>query len=299
MTTASVRVFGFLGLMLSVGIIAYGANDILRVHAPAPVVPPVQQIKQPSGIWASARPIQRGQRIQRNDLVLMPVTGNVPPTAIADIDRAVGTIAINDIPAYAFITSDHVTKDPAKAGLAQTVPMGFRAISLRTTDEIAVSNFILPGDHVDVDIVLPDSVVPKPNDPQQQRSDGNPSEARTLLQDVIVLTVGDTLSAMPADGSAAQQPVGRKPDPPHSVTLALTPDQATQLLLARSLGSLFLTLRNPADLESVQTDTAILRQIRGVTPPPATPLVEGRRPIELINGSKSTVIYSTNPSAAR
>ncbi len=181
--------------------------------------------------------------------------------------------------------------------MAQTVPSGFRAVSLRTNDEIAVSNFVLPGDHVDIDLVMRENVLPKQSE-GQEKTDGNPSESRTLLQDVTVLTVGDTLSAA-APVAAAEQTTGRKPDPPHSVTLALTPDQAAQLMLARSLGSLYLTLRNPSDLEVIQEDSTHLPQIRGATPPPAGPLVQGQRPIELITGNKSKIIYSTNPGDKR
>ena len=298
MSIDSTRIVAGAGLLFSVVIIAYGVSNVWQSHPPAPAVAPVVTPEAPAGVWAAERAIPRGQRIGRADLVLVPIHDSLPPHAVTNVDAAVGRIAINDIPAYALIISDHITNDPAKAGLAQTVPVGFRAVSLRTNDEIAVSNFVLPGDHVDIDLVVRENVLPKQND-SQEHADGNPSEARTLLQDVTVLTVGDTLSAAAPVANGAEQTTGRKSDPPHSVTLALTPDQASQLMLARSLGTLYLTLRNPSDLEVISSDATHLPQIRGVTPPPSAPLVQGQRPIELITGSKSKIIYSTNPGDKR
>jgi pilus assembly protein CpaB len=298
MTLDSTRIVAGAGLLCSLLIIAYGISNVWQSRPPVPAVAPVVQSTAPAGVWAAQRTIPRGQRITQADLVLVPIHDSLPPNAVTKIDAAIGKIAINDIPAYALIISDHITNDPAKAGLAQTIPLGFRAVSLRTNDEIAVSNFVLPGDHVDIDLIVRENVLPKQSE-TQEKVDGNPSESRTLLQDVTVLTVGDTLTAAAPVAAAAEQTTGRKPDPPHSVTLALTPDQAAQLMLARSLGSLYLSLRNPSDLEVIQSDTTHLPQIRGVTPPPATAVVQGQRPIELITGNKSKIIYSTNPGDKR
>jgi pilus assembly protein CpaB len=251
----------------------------------------------PAGVWAVSRLVPRGQRITQADLVLLPIRENLPANAVTQLDAALGKIAISDLPPYSMLLSDRISGDIAKAGLALTIPPGYRAVALRTTDEIAVSNFIRPGDHVDVQVIMRENVLPKQTE-AQERAEGNPSESRTLIQDVIVLTVGESLSGEdPA--SVAAQAGGKRPEPPRTVTLGLTPEQVAQFVLGRSLGGLFLSLRNPSDLQTVQVNTAKLPDIRGPVAPAAAPVEQGKRPIELITGNKSQTIYSTDPAGKR
>ena len=287
-----------LGMLCSLLIVAYGASNMWTTRKPVPMPDVAPVPVGPAGVWAAARPIPRGQRITQADLVLLPIRENLPPNAVTQLDAAIGKIAINDLPPYAMLLSDRISGDIARAGLALTIPAGYRAVALRTTDDIAVSNFIRPGDHVDVQLVIRENVLPKQTE-AQERTDGNPSESRTLIQDVIVLTVGDTLSADEGAAAAAAQNAGKRPEPPRTVTLGLTPDQVAQFVLGRSLGGLYLTLRNPSDLQTVQINTAKLQDIRGAIPPPAAPVEQGRRPIELITGNKSQTIYSTDPAGKR
>jgi pilus assembly protein CpaB len=72
----------------------------------------------------------------------------------------------------------------------------------------------------------------------------------------------------------------------------MTPDQISQFGLARSLGSFYMTLRNPNDPQVIVSDPAALKDIRGRTPPPAAPMAQAERPIELITGTRSKTIYS-------
>jgi pilus assembly protein CpaB len=290
------RVAAGVGLLGSLLIIGYGASTMLRNRAPvAPVVAPVAPAA-PTGVWAAKQAIPRGQTITRGELVFMPMRAPLPAGAVTQASAAVGRVAVIDIPAYSLILADRIADDPAKAGLAQMVPVGMRAVTLRTNEESLVGNFVRPGDHVDVQLVLPKAVLPKQSDKTAEAL-GNDSESRLLLQDVTVLAVGNSLSETPPaatpPGSAA-----RRPEPPHIVTLALAPEQAGELMLARSLGQLFLTLRNPTDIAAVPATTATLADLRA----PAiatTPTTRGPRPIEVITGTKSKVIYSINPGEKR
>lgn len=285
------------GLLTSLLIIGYGASTMWQTRAPVAqaVVAPVAPAA-PVGVWAARQPIARGQTIERGDLVFMPMKAPLPTGAVTQIDAAIGRVAITDIPAYALILSDRIADDPAKAGLAQMIPVGMRAVTLRTTEESLVGNFVRPGDHVDVQLVLPKGVLPKSGE-KTADTKGNDSEARLLLQDVTVLAVGSSLSEAPEAKTTPGQAT-RRPEPPHIVTLALAPDQASALMLARSLGQLFLTLRNPTDIAPVPATTATLEDLRA----PAvatTPTTKGPRPIEVITGTKSKIIYSINPGGQR
>lgn len=286
----SSRLAMYAGIFGALLITAYGIRQMTLTRHPAVAnVAHVAPAEAPPALIAE-HAIPRGQVITQADLGILALPGKLPPGAVTAMGQAVGSIAVIDIPAYSFILSDRISRNPAAAGLAMTVPDGYRAVELRTNDEIAVGNFIRPGDHVDVELVLHKDALPKQTT-AQEHSTGDPSEAHTLLQNVTVLAVGDTLSALPKPPPPAN---ARPPEPPHGVTLAVTPDQLAQLTLARSLGNVYLALRNPKDTQILAADTARLDDIRGPTPPPAGPVAQGRRPIELITGNRSKIIYSTN-----
>lgn len=296
MGTASSRLVASTGLAGALLIVAYGGFNLWLSgrdgHAPPPAAPSAPVTVE---VWAAGRAIGRGERIAAGDLRAVTLQGTAPPGLQTREQAIIGKIAVVDIPAAALITADTVTDDPARAGLALMVPAGLRAVALRTNEEIAVGNFIRPGDHVDVELVL------KPRGPlgaATATSAADQAEARTLLQDVTVLSVGSTLADHPPGSQPASRDT-RRPEPPHVVTLALAPEQISRLALARSLGELFLALRNPGDIASVAAQTVHLGDLRGPLPPPLAARIEQRRPIELITGSKRTVIYSTAPDGTR
>lgn len=300
MGTASSRMVASAGLAGALLIVAYGGFNLWQsrraAHVPPPVAPSAPAAVE---VWAASHPIARGERIAAADLRTVGLQGALPAGVQTSARAIIGKVAVVNIPAAALITADTVTDDPARAGLALMVPSGLRAVALRTNEEIAVGNFIRPGDHVDIELVL------KPRGPLAaaapsgaQAAAADQPEARTLLQDVTVLSVGSSL----ADHPPGSRPPGgntRRPEPPHVVTLALAPDQISRLALARALGEVFLALRNPHDIATVAAQTAHLADLRGGLPPPIAPRIEQRRAIELITGSKRTVIYSTGPDGTR
>src|SRR3546814_1148792 len=146
---------------------------------------------------------------------------------------------------------------PPLSGLAPRVPAGYRAISLQTTDEIAVGGLVKPGDKVDVQLVLRGETLATPGLSPATAS----GEARSLLESILVLAVGTQMTAKEGEGESAT--------PARTVTLALRPDQLSAFTLARSLGAIYLALRNPADAAMPGPARAMLRDIRpGDTAPP-------------------------------
>jgi pilus assembly protein CpaB len=251
---------------------------------------------RPADIIVAAHRIARGKPIDKDDLTSVQSTGARPANAETSINALIGKFAIVDISQGTTVLSTHISADPAAAGLAIMVPPGYRAIEMRTTDEIAVGNFLRPGDHVDLELVLRETVLPKQTD-AQAAADGNPSESNTVLQDVQVLAVGDVLTSAVTPPAPQETASGRKVEPPHAVTLAMTPDQIGRFMLASSLGTIHLALRNPMDTQTMAAGAVILNDIRGATPPGTGMTSQGNRPIELIVGNKMHHIFSSNPSA--
>lgn len=113
--------------------------------------------------------------------------------------------------------------------LASILPRGMRAISTKITDDTAVGKMILPNDHVDV--ILTRRLRARTG------SGGDDQVSDTLFRNVRVLAIGQLLEAKEgkkgADGTTA--------------TLELSPEQAEQLALAKSMGEISLALRSIAD----------------------------------------------------
>lgn len=129
-----------------------------------------------------------------------------------------------------------------KGGLSAVIKEGKRAITVRVNDVVGVAGFALPGNYVDI-LVNTDDDRTKP--------DGrNKAISKIVLENILVLAVA--------------QESGRddtKPKVVSAVTLEVTPEQAENLDLARSVGTLSLVLRNQIDTAAVLTDGANKQQL--------------------------------------
>lgn len=109
-------------------------------------------------------------------------------------------------------------------GLAPTIPVGMRAVSVRVNDVAGVAGFVLPGMHVDVLVT-------------GHPPTGEGDMTTTCLQNVLVLSAGQNMQA-DARGNAISAP---------TVTLLVNPVDAELLTLAGSDGRIQLVLRNSSD----------------------------------------------------
>jgi pilus assembly protein CpaB len=137
--------------------------------------------------------------------------------------------------------------------------MGMRAVTVPINDASGVAGLIPPRAHVDVLFTRP----------------GSASEAvtSTILEDVIVLAMGRVTEVSstppPAAGSAAQAAAAARPSA-QSATLLVTPEQARRIELAKNLGKISLSLRNPLDTAATPENqaTATTPEEIGIIPPP-------------------------------
>lgn len=262
------------GIALGGALVMYGAWRMTRDDAAPPSPAPAAVDTAPSAqAVVAARPIKRGQTISAADLGVIRIAGAAPAGVLPAPGIAVGRIAIVDYAPNQFVLASGVATNPGQAGLAALVPPGYRAISTDVTEEIAVANHLRPGDIVDIQIVLPASVI------RPAGTGPDASEARTLLENIRVLAIGSGDVADP--NAPAGGRVGR------TLTLAMTPAQVSEFALARSLGRFYLTLRNPADLTpgagvarvsdlrgGVSGAPVVRRQTYAPRPRPAAPSIE-------------------------
>jgi pilus assembly protein CpaB len=224
-------------LIVSVGIVTFELVRTLSTSTPRQSSTPqlVASDLRTVAVVVATESIGRGEQIPRNKLALKRIEGPIvgdPFKSIADAEDAVALNVIS--PGQIVMSSDAAKGDGARSGLSFLVPEGMRAVALRVNDEIAVGNFLSPGDRVDVQLVL--------SGKQGQRlrgvSNGTGSaEARVLLQNIEVLSAGEALTVK-SDGRAVRM---------QNVTVAVDPRDAQLLAVAKETGSFYLALRNPAD----------------------------------------------------
>ncbi len=116
-----------------------------------------------------------------------------------------------------------VSGTDGRATLAALLPDGFRAVSIPVNNVNGVAGFVLPG--LMVDVLLMRQIEGDGADTQDQRAD-------VVLEGAQVLAV-DQL----ADEKTGKPKVSR------TVTLAVTPQDASRLAIANRMGTLQLTLR--------------------------------------------------------
>jgi pilus assembly protein CpaB len=254
------------GVTLGALLLAFGAYRVSHDAKPKakPVAAPVM-----ARLLVATRDVARGETLSAGDIATLPIQGEAPLGAMTAPGQVVGRIAVNDIAARRLILAGDVSADAGAAGLSLLVKPGYRAITLDANDEIAVGSFLRPGDRVDVEVVLP------------AQGPGGVGQSRAWLTDVDVLAVGAATGAGAAAPSSAT-PGGQ--GAARTVTLALTPDQVSRFVLARSSGRIFLTLRNPSDHAQPAQAPAPLRRTRTASASataagPIEVVVEGRREV--------------------
>lgn len=123
----------------------------------------------------------------------------------------------------------------ASGGLSAVVAEGKRAMTVRVNDVIGVAGFALPGNFVDI-------LVSTQGEKDSRATGKDLNISKLVLERILVLAVAQ---------EASQNET--KPKVVSAVTLEVTPEQAEQLDLARSVGQLSLVLRNQIDLKPAQT----------------------------------------------
>jgi pilus assembly protein CpaB len=149
----------------------------------------------------------------------------------------IGQHLANDVRKLAVVTWRDIVIPGGRrgGGLAERVEKKQRAISISVDNTSAVSGLVRPNDKVDI--------VGTFRFPVQQANSGLDVVTWTLLQDVTVLAVGQSMSR------GAQDPRQRGYS---TLTLALSPEEAELIIFAEQKGKLTLTLRNPADVYTIE-----------------------------------------------
>src|SRR6266705_2576049 len=155
---------------------------------------------------------------------------------------------------YAIAANDPVLKrdlaSSSSFGLAAKIPNGMRATAVKTNEVMNIAGFIFPGSRVDVLVTL--------------REENNSATARTVLQNVQVLSTGTKMDPDP----------NGKPENVNVVTLLVTPEQSERLALAQNQGTIHFVLRNGGDSARPDVRPVDIAELAGIAKKQLEPVVK-------------------------
>ena len=163
--------------------------------------------------------------------------GSVPEGAVSDPEKIKDRVVKITVLAGEPVLESKLAPVGTKGGLSAVIAEGKRAMTVRVNDVVGVAGFALPGNYVDI-------VVNTEEDTGKLSDGRTKSISKIVLDHILVLAVAQE-SSVREEG---------KPKVVNAVTLEVTPEQAEQLDLARSVGQLSLVLRNQLDTSPVATD---------------------------------------------
>jgi pilus assembly protein CpaB len=238
------RFLTVLGVSLVFALVVSGVFYQMTSRAGTPTDAPVASDEV--DVVVAARPLGVGVMVKTPDIKLVKMlAAALPKGAFTKVEEVL------DEP----ILDGRLAAKGSGLGLAPTIPMGMRAVTVRVNDVAGVAGFVLPGMHVDV---LVTGTPPS----------GTATMTNTVLQNMLVLSAGKELQA-DARGNAMPTP---------TVTLMASPAEAETLTLANSEGRIQLVLRNSSDQEVSETTGSFTEELYGarkrpkVTAEPAPPV---------------------------
>jgi pilus assembly protein CpaB len=194
-----------------------------------------QQSSEPTDqrdLVVATRPLGVGLVVKPADVKVVKVGAtSFPKGAFSKVEDVLDRPVVSNILLEEPLLDGRLAAKGSGLGLAPTIPVGMRAVTVRVNDVASVAGFVLPGMRVDV------LVTGRP-----PSEDGDITA--TVLQNVLVLSAGTTIQP-DARGQAIQAP---------TVTLLSSPSDAELLTLANNDGRIQFVLRNSSD-DSVSKTT--------------------------------------------
>jgi pilus assembly protein CpaB len=182
----------------------------------------------------------------------------------AGMKALAGTVAIVPIKKGEQITFNKIVEPSMRTGLAPQITPGKRAVSIPVNEVTGVSKLVKPGDRVDLVGVF-------------DMGGGRANKvARTILQDVVVLAVGRSVTnnvarSVEFDAISGKQKIRSLSEDATFASLSVEVDplqaQAIALVLASGDSIINVSLRNNDDTERVNLDPMGVSDVMGIRAP--------------------------------
>jgi pilus assembly protein CpaB len=192
-----------------------------------------------------SKDVPLGVTLTPEDLQLIDWPADAPlPGSFNKVEAVVGRPLIYPLGTREPVLERDLAVAGSGIGLSVKIPPGMRATAVRSNEIVGVAGFLFPGSHVDVlaTFTLPGSAT---------------AITQTVLQNVEVLTAGQTIQPDPQG----------KPQTVTVVTLLLSPEDSQKLLLTSGQGTIQFVLRNGIDQKKTELEPTRLDQL-GPAPPP-------------------------------
>ena len=180
-------------------------------------------------VLVAARDLQMGTRLMPDMMTTLawPKAASLKDPLIR-MDQAVGRVIRIPVLRGEPFLMNKLAPIGDKGGLSSVLSEGQRAVTVKVNEIVGVAGFALPGNYVDVMVNTPDGQ--------------NQPVSKIVIERIQVLAVAQDVSSSE-----------NKPRVVNAVTLQVTPQQAEQIDLARSVGTLSLVLRSQSDNTPVVT----------------------------------------------
>ena len=202
---------------------------------PAPVTPKVEF----KTIVVANAPLRYGMELDRAQLTEIPWSEeSVPQGAFTTINSLLADgsrVVLSPIEINEPVLLSKLSGPNGRATLSNMMTPGMRAVTIRTDEIAGVGGFVMPGDRVDV-VLTRDAGEIQEVAKNAQGAAGSTVTSEIVVSDAKVLTVGQ--------GADQRQTT---PQIANSVTIEVTTDGAQKVALARTVGTLSLSLRSAAD----------------------------------------------------
>jgi len=217
-------------------------------------------------IVAAAQNLPTGSTLAARDLTLLDWPADVPlPGSFAKVEAVVGRPLLYSLGAKEPVLERDLGVTGSGIGLSGRITPGMRAAAVRSNEIVGVAGFLYPGSHVDVLATL--------NPPG-----GTGPVTQTILQDIEVLTAGQTIEPDPQG----------KPQTVNVVTLLLNPEDTQKLQLTSAQGTIQFVLRNGVDQKKVDINPTRMEQLVASAKPLA---VTGKKKGKAPEARKPVAIY--------
>ena len=209
--------------------------------------PPSGPVVEKVGVVFAAADLKPGETIQDGMIEVREVPkAEVPEDAILKLSDAIDRAAMAQLDKGDMVREKKLAEKGAGRGMAALIKTGMRAFTIQTPSfSSSLAGFLLPGNKVDVLLTA--------NTSGGSEDETGGSTTVTLLQNVEILAVHTNVNT----------PTANKidPDQARSVTLLVSPDDASLLDLGQNKGTLHLSLRNLKDTESLKPKPTTLADL--------------------------------------
>lgn len=174
-------------------------------------------------------PLPLGTRLDATNLKVIQWPANQQVAGMyTRIEDCANRAVITPLAANEPVLEGKLAPKESGAGLSATIPEGMRGVSVAVNEVVGVAGFVTPGTMVDV-LVTGRAL--------GGGTAGQGDITRTFLENIRVL----------AAGQKVEQDREGKPQTVAVITLLVTPDEASQLVMGSTDGKIQLALRNTVD----------------------------------------------------